>query len=307
MSQVPPGFTRSLAEQLRGQDLQVCYWVETLVFGDAVRRALHPERIIIGCSEPRAPLPPALADGLARFGCPVLSMVYESAELTKTAINLYLAGSVTYANTLSDLCESVGARWDEMVPALRLDARIGAAAYLRPGLGIAGGNLERDLATLSGLCAERGVDATYVDALITYNDRRVDWVYRHLQTNVLDGAEAPNLAIWGLTYKKNTRSTKNSPALRVIASIGSRARIRAWDPAIAPGELQIAAEVVTDAYAATQDADCLLVMADWDQFADVDARRLRGSMRRPLVIDCAGVLERRRSELDGIEYIGMGR
>jgi UDPglucose 6-dehydrogenase len=307
MSQVTPGFTRTLAERLRGQNVHVYYWVETLVFGDAVRRALHPERIIIGCSEPRDPLPPVLADGLARFGCPVLPMVYESAELAKTAINLYLAGSVTYANTLSDLCESLGARWDEMVPALRLDARIGPAAYLRPGLGIAGGNLERDLATLSGLCADNGVDATYVDALVHYNDRRLDWVHRQLQARVLTAGEAPELAVWGLTYKKNTRSTKNSPSLRVIAALASRARIRAWDPAIEPGELQIGAEVVTDAYAATQNADCLLVMADWDQFADVDTARLRSSMRRPLVIDCTGVLERRRPELDGIEYVGMGR
>ena len=80
-------------------------------------------------------------------------MRYESAELTKTAINLYLFGAVTYANTLADLCEAVGADWSEMVPALRLDRRIGPAAYIRPELGIAGGNLERDLVTLRELCA----------------------------------------------------------------------------------------------------------------------------------------------------------
>jgi UDPglucose 6-dehydrogenase len=307
MSQVPPGFTRGVADRLRHDRVQVYYWVETLVFGDAVRRATRPERIIVGCSDPHVLLPSALADGLAVFDCPVLPMVYESAELTKTAINLYLAGSVTYANTLSDLCESLGARWDEMVPALRLDARIGPAAYLRPGLGIAGGNLERDLVTLSGLCSAGGVDATYIDALIAYNDRRLEWVHRQLRARVLGAGTAPNLAVWGLTYKKNTRSTKNSPSLRVIEALASRAHIRAWDPAIAPGELQIAAEVVSDAYAATQDADCLLIMADWDQFAQADVARLRASMRRPLIVDCAGVLEQRRSELAGIEYVGMGR
>jgi UDPglucose 6-dehydrogenase len=234
-------------------------------------------------------------------------MVYESAELTKTAINLYLAASVTYANTLSDLCESVGARWNEMVPALRLDARIGPAAYLRPSLGIAGGNLERDLVTLRNLCGEHQVDATFIDALIEYNSHRLDWVQRQLRQHVFKQETRPQVGVWGLTYKKNTRSTKNSPSLRVIESIVGRADVRAWDPAVGANDLDIRANVVDDAYAAVEGADCLLVMADWDQFADADLSRVKRSMRRPLVVDCVGILESRRAEMDGLEYVAMGR
>jgi UDPglucose 6-dehydrogenase len=304
MSQIPPGFMRELSKRVRNP---VYYWVETLIFGAAVRRALHPERIIIGCAEPSLALPSVLADGLERFGCPLLPMGYESAELTKTAINLYLIGSVTYANTLSELCEAVGANWSEMVPALRLDARIGPAAYLRPSLGIAGGNLERDLVTLRKLCGDGLVDPTFLDGLIDYNAHRLDWVQRQLERRVFTAGSKPLLAVWGLTYKKNTRSTKNSPSLRVISALNGRAHVRAWDPAIAPGELQIAAEVLDDQYLALHGADALLVMADWDQFGDADLSQLRHSMRRPLVVDCAGVLERRRSEMQGIEYVGMGQ
>jgi UDPglucose 6-dehydrogenase len=305
MSQTPPGFMRRLSND--APDLHVYYWVETLVFGDAVRRAVHPERIIIGCADPSAPLPDSLAAGLAKFDCPVLPMRYESAELTKTAINLYLVGSVTYANTLSDLCESVGANWNEMMPALRLDARIGPAAYIRPGVGIAGGNLERDLVTLRTLCADTGVDATYIDALVDHNARRLEWVERQLQRHVFNIADRPAVAVWGLTYKKNTRSTKNSPSLRVIASLDGRASIRAWDPAIAPGELSLPAQVVDNPYSAADGADCLLVMADWDEFAAADLARLHQSMRHPLIIDCAGILEKRRPEMPGFHYVAMGQ
>ena len=80
-------------------------------------------------------------------------MRYESAEVTKTAINVYLAGSVTYANSLADICEAVGADWTEIIPALKLDRRIGPHAYLRPSLGVAGGNIERDLVSLGELAA----------------------------------------------------------------------------------------------------------------------------------------------------------
>jgi UDPglucose 6-dehydrogenase len=311
MSQVPPGFTRELDLRIRAArpDLAftLYYWVETLIFGDAVRRVLQPERLIVGCEDPAAPLPPVLQAGLARFGCPILQIGYESAELTKTAINLYLIGAVTYSNTLADLCEAIGADWAEIAPALRLDARIGPAAYLRPSLGIAGGNLERDLVTLGRLAAARGVAAPYLDALATANADRFGWVGRKLEEHVFRHRARPTLGVWGLTYKKDTRSTKNSPALRLLADLQGRADVRAWDPAVGAADVQVAAEIVASREAVLPGADALLVMADWDDFAAADLDALRRAMRRPLVIDCVGVLEPRRHEMAGIEYISMGR
>ena len=152
LSQVPPGFTR--ARQRAGRALH--YQVETLIFGRAIERALYPERFIVGCADPTAPLPPAYRQFLDAFGCPILPMRYESAELAKISINMCLVASVSVANTLAELCEQIGADWSEIVPALRLDRRIGPHAYLTPGLGIAGGNLERDLATVCALADRAG-------------------------------------------------------------------------------------------------------------------------------------------------------
>lgn len=134
LSQVPPGFTRRRATGDRGLFCQV----ETLVFGRAVARALKPERIIVGASDPVLDLPAPYAAFLASFACPVLRMRYESAELAKIAINCFLVASVSTTNMLAELCEKIGADWGEIAPALRLDARIGPHAYLAPGLGIAG-------------------------------------------------------------------------------------------------------------------------------------------------------------------------
>src|SRR5207245_1505995 len=82
---------------------------------------------------------------------PILPMRYESAELAKISINMFLVASISTTNTLAELCERIGADWSEIVPALKLDKRIGQHAYLAPGLGIAGGNLERDLTTVCRL------------------------------------------------------------------------------------------------------------------------------------------------------------
>jgi UDPglucose 6-dehydrogenase len=311
MSQVPPGFTRALGQRLRAArpdlEFDLYYWVETLVFGDAVRRTQAPERFIIGCADPRAAIAPALKGGLQEYGCPILPMRYESAELAKMAINLYLIGSVTYANTLADLCPTIGADWSEIVPALRLDRRIGPAAYLKPGLGIAGGNLERDLITIQGLCSVHGVDTTYVDALVHHNSYRLNWVLQRLGQHVLERVEHPTIGVWGLTYKRNTRSTKNSPSLRLVQELRGRARVRAWDPVVQAADLGGSAEVVGSAEEALDGADCLVLMTDWEQFAEADLGMIRARLRRPLVVDCVGVLEPRRDEMDGLTYVSMGR
>lgn len=311
MSQVPPGFTRSVAARVGqarpGSGLRVYYWAETLVMGRALDRYLHPERIIVGCENPRAPLPDVLARVLQVFRCPVFPMRFESAELTKTAINLYLSGAVTYANTLADLCEKIGADWSEVVPALRSDARIGPAAYLRPSLGVSGGNLERDLVTLSRLAHDARVDASFIDTIIAYNARRTGWILEKLEALVFAEVPTPTIAVWGLAYKKGTLSVKNSPALRVMSSLEGRATLRVYDPLVRPPESRGEATVVPTRDDALQGADCLLIMTDAEEFASADPVTLRRRMRRPLVIDCAGVLEVQRHRLDGIRYVSMGR
>ncbi len=310
MSQVPPGFTRAQAARIRRQrpalDVHLYYWVETLIFGRAVERCLRPERIMLGCADPAAPAPEVLEAALRRFGCPVLRMGYESAELTKTAINLYLCGAVTYANTLSDLCEAVGANWTEMMPALRLDQRIGPAAYIRPGLGLAGGNLERDLVTLRDLCRARGVDGAFVEMLIEYNDRRRGWVARQLEEHVFSTIDHPTVAVWGLAYKKNTRSTKNSMALQVIGELRGRADVRAWDPLVKATDVDLDAKMVADRDEALVGADCLLVLTDWDEFATPSADAL-ATMRRRVLIDCVGVIDPRQARVSGVRLVTMGR
>jgi UDPglucose 6-dehydrogenase len=309
MSQVPPGFMRRLGQLIRAGRpelrLHLYYWIETLIFGNAVERFLRPERIMLGCADPTTPLPPALEAAVGRFQAPVFHMRYESAELTKTAINLYLCAAVTYANTLSDLCEAVGADWSEMTPALRLDRRIGPAAYIRPGLGIAGGNLERDLVTLRNLCRSHGVDSAFIDAMIEYNDRRYRWVQRKLEVHVLAVVSRPVLAIWGLAYKRNTRSTKNSMALRVINDLGHRVELRAWDPVVGAGDVDVPAKIVGDAASALDDADALLILTDWPEFGALPADAL-SRMRRRVVIDGVGIVDRRRTDLRDVTLVTMG-
>ncbi len=310
MSQVPVGFTRRLLKSIRSRQPEVgvrlYYWVETLVIGDAVERCLRPQRIILGRDGEPEGIDVRFEALLSAFGCPVLKLSYESAELTKSAINLYLAVSVTYANVLADLCEARGASMGEIVPALRMDRRIGQYAYIRPSLGIAGGNLERDLVHLRSLGDEARADTRLIGLALDYNANRYYWVHRQLDRHVFKRVDRPTISVWGLAYKKDTQSTKNSFATRVLGDLAHRADLRAYDPVARLPESSRNGVTQCDRLEAVDGADCLLVLTDWEEFADTDYSVIAQRMPGRVIIDCVGVMDRAAASENGFRYVSIG-
>jgi UDPglucose 6-dehydrogenase len=309
LSQVHPGFSREAKasiEPIGQKGLHLYYQVETLVFGNAVDRALHPERFIVGCDDHSRPLAEPLETLLMAFGCPILPMRYESAELAKIAINHFLAASVAMTNTLAELCEAVSADWAEIAPALRLDRRIGPNAYLTPGLGLAGGNIERDLATVRSLAARSGTDASVVDAIVRNSDHRGKWAIREVR-RALDGriSDTSSVAVWGLAYKHDTASTKNSPALALIEALAPLP-MRAYDPQARVNGAYRHLSVVNAALDACVDADVLAIMTSWPEFASVDLTEIARAMRGRVIVDPFAILDRARCLAAGFSYSRLG-
>ena len=302
LSQVPPGYTRS--KQRAGRILY--YQVETLIFGRAVERALFPERYIVGCADPAQVLPEAFDTFLKAHGCHILTMRYESAELAKISINMCLVSSVTTANTLAELCEKIGADWSEIVPALKLDRRIGPHSYLAPGLGIAGGNLERDLATVCNFADQYGTDAGVVRAWIANSQYHRNWPLRTLQAHVLSKISDPCIAVLGLAYKQDTHSVKNSPAIELLEHL-KQFRVRVFDPVVAtsvvPSSRCFGASSELEA---CEGADALAIMTPWSQFGRLDpidiAKRLRGKV----VLDPYALLRTEACQSAGLSYYTLG-
>jgi UDPglucose 6-dehydrogenase len=302
LCQVPPGFTRRLPLD----PARLFYQVETLVFGRAVERATKPERFIVGCADPARPLPQAYAALLSAFDCPVLPMRYESAELAKIAINCCLVASVSVANALADLSERIGADWHEIAPALRLDRRIGAYSYLAPGLGIAGGNLERDLATVLRLSEATGCEASVIAAFVNNSRSRRDWVLRLIHREILPRKADPTFAILGLSYKENTHSTKNSPSLALIEHLQPWP-IQVYDPAV--GAQPVNHPRVTaspTALDAARGSDALLIMTPWPEFRKLVPSDLAGTMSGRTIVDPFRVLEPAAVRAAGLSYFTLG-
>lgn len=316
LSQVDPGFTRRLAADLREvlarKRIQLYYQVETLIFGSAVVRAMRPERYMVGCANPELELHPALRSLLDSFGCPLFKMRYESAELAKISINFFLVASVTTTNTLAELCERIGADWSEIVPTLRLDARIGPHAYLSPGLGIAGGNLERDLATYIQLAARHGADDSLPKTFFSHSAHRKTWVLRTLHELVLSRTAYPVIAVWGLAYKPNTKFVKNAPSLELIQSLRG-IRVKLYDPQ-ARLEAPIAGvEEVSSALEACKGAHALVIMTAWDEFKRIEPSDVApllspaGVEPRKTVLDPGAAWKSGHAARAGLRYLSLGK
>lgn len=294
LSQVSPGFTR----QLPIHSNQLFYQVETLVFGQAIQRASHPERFIIGCSDPKQPLPSAYHTLLEAFDCPLLLMRYESAELAKIAINLFLVSSVLTTNTLAEISSAVGADWDEIVPALRLDKRIGPHAYLKPGLGIAGGNLERDMRTTIKIGNHFNSNVNIIEEWFHYNEYQKEWVYRNLQAHVFSQCPDPNIAILGLAYKANTHSIKNAPSLVLLQRLAEN-KVKVHDPVVTPEVIPHAC-FGSDIEQTIKNADVLIILTPWMEYCHLNPVWIKQQMRGNWIIDPHRILNH-----DGLIALGF--
>lgn len=309
LSQVHPGYTRQLREELRGVSRADFYYqVETLIFGRAVERAMAPERYIVGAADPGRPLPKAFADWHAAFDCPVLVMRLESAELAKIAINFFLVSTVATTNTLAEVCEAIGADWNEIAPALRLDKRIGPHAYLTPGLGIAGGNLERDLATVQSIAARYGTEAGVVSAWQSNSRHRRDWALRKVHELALRNFSAgdESFALWGLAYKQDTHSIKNSPAIFLAEALGPFRKV-AFDPQVKSLTQPVPnLSIAASALEACRGADALVVMTPWRAFSTIAPHEICAEMKGRVVIDPFGMLDSRACREAGLSHHRMG-
>lgn len=310
LSQVPPGTTRYWDIKLRdlrgGRALKLYYQAETLIFGHAVDRACSPERLIVGCSDPKQSIPRVYAEYLAAFRCPIIQMGFESAELCKLAINCFLVSSIATTNLLADVASRVGGTWTEISEALRLDRRIGTHAYLSPGLGLGGSNLVRDLATLQILSRRVGSDATLIDSWLTSSSYHRDWALRHLHASVLNRVDRPLLGVWGLSYKVDTSSTINSPALNLITAVAP-VPVHAYDPraelvGLAPANLTR----IDDPLAVCLGIDALLVLTPWKDFATISLMDIRERMRGNIIIDPFGVFDHEEAQFLGFHHFQLG-
>ena len=207
----------------------------------------------------------------------------------------------------AEISENIGADWSEIVPALKLDRRIGPYSYLAPGLGIAGGNLERDLATIVRLGDSHGTDVGVVRAWQANSRYRRGWVLRELHARVLAKDPDARLAVLGLAYKENTHSIKNSPSLALLSALAPYS-VAAFDPAVAvKAEYHPNLQSAPNALAACKGADAVVIMTPWPEFRQLKPADIASQMKGKVVIDPFACLDHPACRSAGLVYVTLGK
>jgi UDPglucose 6-dehydrogenase len=302
---------------------------EFLREGTAVTDFLHPDRIVVGADSERAaailtriylPLTTGAyykqSHAIAGFRNvseppPLLLTSTKSAEIIKHASNAFLAMKISFINAVSNLCEATNANVEQVARGMGLDSRIGPK-FLRPGIGYGGSCFPKDVAAFRSVAEQLSIEfnlLTEIEKINTQQKKR----FLNKVRSALWTLRGKRIGVLGLAFKGETDDIRESPAIDVIEMLlAEGCSIVAYDPAAIKRTQEVLPagpnlRYVADAYAAAQDADALLILTDWAEFATLDLGRLNTTLRYPIIIDGRNLYDPDIMVKYGFTYLSIGR
>ncbi len=299
---------------------------EFLREGSAIADSLYPDRIVLGAGDEGTlqmlrdlyqplvaqsfPVPAFLPRPAAMTQVPVVTTTLTSAEMIKYAANAFLAVKIGFANEVANICERVGAEAPEVMAGIGLDARIGAR-FLNPGLGWGGSCFGKDIQSLLHTAREYGYQSRLLEAAMEVNRAQRQLVIQKLQEKlfILKGR---TIALLGLAFKPDTDDLRDAPSLQIAERLLQMgARVKAYDPiandACRENHPGLRIQYCGSAEDAAQDADALVLVTEWKEFAALDLRDLAKRMARAILVDGRNLFDPEAAHQAGFDYCGIGR
>ena len=309
-SQLPVGTSKRLetifAKMRPDVDVSFSYSPENLRLGKAISVFTQPDRVVIGVRNEKSRQ--VFAELLRPFTEHIEYMSVESAEMTKHALNAFLATSVVFINEIAAVCEQVGADAKEVERGLKSESRIGPKAYLGPGGAFAGGTLARDIAFLSKIGQEHGLPLHLFPAIRASNDAHKNWPRRRL-SQLLGELHNKAIAVWGLTYKPGTDTLRRSSAMELCQwLIEQGARVQAHDPLVKQlPEQYSAVRLCSSPLESVQEADALVIATEWPEYRAVSMPEIITALRKPLILDANRFLASALEDQTNVIYVTVGK
>ena len=310
-SQLPVGTTQKLEQMYAaaypGKPVTFGYSPENLRLGKAIDTFTRPDRIVVGlrseadCQRVKELLRP--------FTERIEWMSVESAEMTKHALNAFLAMSVAFVNEVATLCEEVGADAKEIERALKSDVRIGPRAYLSPGSAFAGGTLARDILFLSEIGKAHHQPTYLLSAVRESNNAHRHWIRRRMQL-LLGDLRGHAVAVLGLTYKPGTDTLRRSISIELCEWLVEQGvLVHAHDPVVKvlPKELTQKMKLSSSPLAALEGVSALVIGTEWPEYQSLAAEKVLSVMREPLVIDPNRFLIKTLGSDPRFRYVTIGK
>lgn len=287
---------------------------EFLRQGSAIQDFTHADRVVIGAESQRA------ADVMKEVyrvlyinETPFLTVNIETAEMVKYASNAFLAAKISFVNELSELCEKTGANIQQVAKGMGMDGRIGSK-FLHAGPGYGGSCFPKDTKALVNLGESYQCDLGIVKATILANEKQKLRLAEKVKSE-MGQLEGKKFGVLGLSFKNNTDDMREAPALTILKELSEwGACLRVYDPKAmekASGcfrdlEIQIV-KYCEDEYDASEDADAMLLLTEWNQFRSLDLDRIRSRMAGDHFFDFRNIYSRETMEEKGFRYFSVGR
>ncbi|GAC1437216.1 MAG: UDP-glucose/GDP-mannose dehydrogenase family protein [Terriglobales bacterium] len=300
---------------------------EFLREGSAVTDFLYPDRIVVGADNERcaavlrevyAPLvdgsyyrnPHAIPQpDRAHIPPPLIVTSAKSAELIKHASNAFLAMKISFINAVASICDSVGANVHQVCQGIGSDSRIGPR-FLNPGIGYGGSCFPKDLMAFRAVARECGYEFRLLDEVMRINEEQRHRFVRKVRS-ALWTLRGKRLAVLGLAFKGGTDDIRESPAILLVQSLLQEgSQISAYDPAAterAREVLDSKVEFAGNAYEAARGADALLILTEWEEFANLDLPRIYNQLKYPIIVDGRNLYDPDAMAAQGFTYYSVGR
>ena len=301
---------RIIRSQRRNIEAPVVSNPEFLREGAAVYDFKHPDRIVIGTSDPRArEVMSEIYRPLHLNASPIMYTDRRSAELIKYASNAFLSTKISFINEIADLSERIGANVQDVAAGMGLDKRIGPK-FLHPGPGFGGSCFPKDALALVKTARDHESPLRIVETVIDVNDHRKRAMAKKVAAALGGNLRGKTIAVLGLTFKPDTDDIREAPSLPLITALQDYgARVRAFDPVgieRARRELENV-EFAANAYDCAADAHAVVIVTEWEQFRALDLRRLAATMACPVIVDLRNVYTPDEVIRHGFFYSGVGR
>jgi UDPglucose 6-dehydrogenase len=281
---------------------------EFLREGTAVWDFMNPDRIVLGLDSKKAG--EKMLDLYKDFDCPKLVTDIKTAEMIKYASNAYLATSISFINSIANICEQIGADVTEVAEGMRLDKRIGRYSFLNAGVGYGGSCFPKDVKGLIQIAHENNVRFSILEAVESTNEAQKQSVVSKIQRLLGEDLNKKKIALLGLAFKAHTDDMRDAPSLTIIKQLQDRgAEVSAYDPVAEKQAKEVTTDVkfYGDIYKMVKDKDVIVIPTEWPEFKELDWVKIKSLMKKANVIDGRNVLDKNEMLKLGFDYISVGR
>ncbi len=281
---------------------------EFLAEGTAINDLENPDRILIGGESEIAVEALASIYGQWVPSERILRTNLWSSELSKLTANAFLAQRISSINSVAALCEVTGADVREVAKAIGSDSRIGTK-FLRSGPGFGGSCFKKDILNLVYLCRHFGLPevADYWENVVTLNNWQQERIARLVVQTLYGTIAGKKIAILGFAFKANTNDTRESPAISIIYNLLEEgAKLAIFDPKVKKEQIEASLGIMEETQLdplqskninsisfegkwesknniveALEGADAVLILTEWEEFAEICWEKLAPLMRKP--------------------------